>query len=109
MTIEPKDYAYHLHDIVCNQKYDGLYPYSLHLNAVHAQARKWGYLLEPDFTQKRGKGENSNIDRWLAEAGAVLHDAIEDARVTYNELKDLFGVEVAEVVWACTEDAGRSR
>ena len=33
----------------------------------------------------------------------------DDARVTYNELKDLFGVEVAEVVWACTEDAGRSR
>lgn len=40
---------------------------------------------------------------------AWLHDTIEDTPTTYQDLKQLFGVEVAELVWAVTDELGRNR
>jgi (p)ppGpp synthase/HD superfamily hydrolase len=37
------------------------------------------------------------------------HDTIEDARVTYNDLKSRFGKFTAELVYAVTNEKGRTR
>jgi (p)ppGpp synthase/HD superfamily hydrolase len=90
------------HDLVCNQKYatsfikDGL-PYSFHLRAVVEQIYKFKYLLK------------SESEIALAIAGGWGHDLIEDARVTYNDIKQDWGEELAEVIYRCTEERGRNR
>jgi len=38
--------------------------------------------------------------------GGYLHDTIEDTEATYNKLKELFGVEVAEMVFSVTDPLG---
>lgn len=37
-------------------------------------------------------------------AAALLHDTIEDTETTYEELESVFGLEVTELVRACTEE-----
>lgn len=87
---------YHIHDVVCNQKYDGYLPYSFHLKAVVKQAKKYsestGFVfLEPIL---------------IAAAG---HDLIEDARMTYNDVVNLTSQIVANIVYCCTEEKGKNR
>lgn len=38
-----------------------------------------------------------------------LHDTLEDTNVTYRQLLDEFGFEVAELVYAVTDELGRNR
>lgn len=91
------EYAYNQHDVVCNQKYDRVLPYSMHLRYVAAQAKKFRYLLHP----------GSDFETILN--GCGCHDLAEDARMSYNEIKDLAGEKVAEIVFLCTEMRGRTR
>ena len=42
-------------------------------------------------------------------AACWLHDTIEDCRVTYNDIKQEFGEEIAEIVYALTNEKGRTR
>lgn len=90
-----------------NQKYGGIYPYALHLNWVSNTARRFNMYLE----------ENELLEAYCT---APLHDIIEDARYTYNNVLDLLkeakivGAElrerVAENVIALTVDIrGRTR
>lgn len=83
------------HDVVCNQKYNGL-PYSFHLNCVHDQFTVFKCLLNPE-------------DQDIAEQVCFGHDLIEDARVTYNDILQISSFEVAEAIYACTEEKGRNR
>ena len=41
--------------------------------------------------------------------GCLLHDIIEDTEVSYKDIKDNFGEEVAEIVYCVTDELGRSR
>jgi (p)ppGpp synthase/HD superfamily hydrolase len=93
-----KLYACHLHDVECNQKYNKDLPYSFHLKMVAAQVEKFAPLVNYD-------------KNFLATAlkVAYLHDTIEDARVTYNDVKKMFGEEVADAVYCCTELKGKNR
>lgn len=84
------------HDVTCNQKYDTDLPYSKHLDFVMDQARLFKHLLP------EGKG-------WVVMAACAGHDLIEDARVTYNDIRDKIGPEVADIIYACTEEKGRNR
>jgi (p)ppGpp synthase/HD superfamily hydrolase len=94
-------YAQHQHDIECNQRYAtsfmGGIPYSFHLKAVVAQAKRFGYLLRNDD------------ERRLTEMGGWGHDLIEDARVTYNDIRNNWGQTLADIIFACTELRGRDR
>ena len=81
------------HDIVCNQKYGKIHPYSFHLDMVYEQAKLFMNLVPSD------EPHYSNII-----AGIYGHDLIEDARITYNDIKEMYNKEVADIVYCCTEE-----
>lgn len=91
-----KQYFINLHDVVCNQKYDGILPYSFHLEMVAKQAE----LFKSCITKEKEA---------VVFSGIWGHDSIEDARITYNDVKARFGDEVAEIIYLCTECRGRNR
>ncbi len=94
-----------LHDIDCNQKYRDK-PYSYHLGQVVDYVYKYGYLV--------CEYEHHILPIIF---GAWFHDAIEDARMTYNgilRLAERFmthyqAVIATEIVYALTDEKGRSR
>lgn len=72
-----------------NQTYD-IYPYMYHIKQVVEIAEALGY-------------DESII------IAATLHDVLEDTSLSYNDLKKTFGREVAEIVYAVTDELGRNR
>lgn len=94
--ISAENFFYKLHDVDCNQKYgDGL-PYSFHLKAVVSIAKKFIHLID-------------DADKCDVIIACLGHDSIEDARLTYNDIKNRFGEKVADIIYLCTEDKGRNR
>lgn len=89
--IDIKTFFHHKHDIECNQKYADIHPYSFHLDMVMEQYRLFSHLLEEGHRQ------------YTIPCGILAHDAISDARMTYNEIKDVCGDIVADIVVLCTE------
>lgn len=73
-----------------NQTYDEIYPYKKHLDDVVDVLRRFGY---------GGK---------FLIAG-YLHDIIEDTSLSYNKVKRVYGLEVAEMVYCVTDELGRNR
>lgn len=66
-------------------------PYSYHLDRVH------------DVLVRFGQTQTE-----LLTAG-ILHDVIEDTATNYSDVKLGFGFEVAELVYAVTDELGRNR
>ncbi len=93
---EIQQFFFELHDTKVNQKYDDLLPYSFHLRMVEKQINKFEHLL------------NLHEKVVVSQAG-FAHDSIEDARLTYNDVKELLSEEVAEIVYLCTDFKGRTR
>lgn len=112
------------HNVVVNQKYDNNLPYSFHTDIVLLQGLKFLHLI-PD-----------SVDKFVVKCGLKGHDLIEDARLSYNDIKKvlndiltkngLYGEElsfdeissnpylgipkkVAEVIFKCTDYQGRTR
>lgn len=77
------------------QFYDGK-SYSVHLKRVVAAANKFIHLIPQD-------------KREIVLAACWLHDTIEDCRLTYNDIKKVFGEEVADIVFALTNEKGKTR
>lgn len=78
-----------------NHTYDDV-PYSVHL-ALAAHYAEHYIMLLPEEVR-----ENVLSAVWL-------HDTIEDCRLTYNDLKNVVGEEVAQLVYAVTNEKGRTR
>jgi len=95
LVSKAKKYAIKCHKSV-NQKYDGK-SYSVHLKMVYKFGCKFAYLLPV----------NANIS--LVLASLWVHDAIEDARQTYNDIKAALGIEIADIAYALTNDKGKTR
>lgn len=95
-TIDCVKLCYKIHDIDCNQKYNDELPYSFHLKMVVQIAERFKYLIpiedQPDVI-----------------VGAAGHDLIEDARLTYNDIRFLFSKKIAEIIYDCTEEKGKNR
>jgi len=95
-----------LHDVDCNQKYGDNLPYSFHLEMVARFAMDWCHLV--------CEYEHHIIPIIF---GAYFHDAIEDARMTYNDILRLartfmtnYQATIAtEIVYALTDEKGRNR
>jgi (p)ppGpp synthase/HD superfamily hydrolase len=83
------DYASDLH--AHRRLYYHGQPYRVHLEAVYD-------ILLPQF------GRNQVI--MLA---ALCHDLLEDTAISYNDLVDRVGIEVADVVYDVTNELGRNR
>lgn len=66
-------------------------PYTVHLENVVNVLIRFGYT-----------------DPILLSA-AWLHDTMEDTGKSYNDIKNSFGVDVAEIVYYVTDEKGRSR
>ena len=64
-------------------------PYVTHPLRVKDQARKFFLGVE-------------------AEIAALLHDVIEDCDISFNEIRDSFGIEVARMVWGLTNHEARN-
>ena len=93
-----REFAINQHDVVCNQKYGDIHPYSFHLDLVVSQVRL--FYNHVNFSRT----EQLNVL-----CGAIGHDLIEDARVTYNDIRYKVGVEVADIIYCCTEEKGKNR
>ena len=93
-----------------NQHYDKNLPYEFHLRMAASFLTKYGHQELTDV---------SEFDTLYA--AVYFHDSIEDARLTYNDLKKLFAslneeagcdihvVDATEMVYALTNDKGRNR
>lgn len=90
-----KEYCIMQHDVVCNQKYAKSLPYSMHLKYVDAQALRFITLIPEGCVN-------------LVRAGCYGHDLIEDARISYNDIKEV-NADLAEIIFLCTEMRGRNR
>ena len=66
-------------------------PYRVHLEAVYD-------ILEPHF----------GLNRVIMKA-ALCHDLLEDTAITYNDLVQQVGADVADVVYDVTNELGRNR
>ena len=79
-----------------NCTYDG-FDYSVHLLMVAQVAKEYKHLLSSPKIME------------TAMCACWLHDVIEDCRVTYNDLLKKFDEEIADCVFALTQNKGRNR
>lgn len=79
-----------------NHFYDTYLPYEFHLRMVAQACKDFEGLLQQNEVQ------DCRIACWG-------HDLIEDCRVSYNDVKQRFGVGVAEIIYAVTNEKGKNR
>lgn len=89
-----KDYAIKCHEST-NHKYDGK-PYEVHLSMAVAWAHKFIHLIPES-------------DRGIVLSAIWCHDVTEDCRETYNDVKFVLGEAVADIVYAVTNEKGKTR
>ena len=79
-----------------NHLYDGYLPYEFHLRMAIANFHRFKHLVS---------------EQWLrhVECAIWLHDVIEDTRTNYATLKSEFGEDVADLVYAVTNEKGKNR
>lgn len=113
MKKEVIDFIYNRHDIYCNQKYGYNLPYSFHLKSVLAQGEQFIDLIPNEVI---GDKNNSSISlRDIVRYILIFHDALEDARLTYNDLLKIeFGNSgatqiIANTVYCLTDEKGKNR
>lgn len=90
-----KDYAIRRHREV-NHHYDALHSYAFHLQMAVDAALKFIHLIPES-------------EREEVIAGCWVHDIIEDARETYNNVKQATNETVAEYAYALTNEKGKNR
>lgn len=78
-----------------NHKYDYL-PYEYHLNMTVSVFNRFKHHVE-------------DISEYNVMLACYGHDLIEDARVSYNDVKSVLGYQVAELIYAMTEEKGKNR
>lgn len=94
LLIKIRNFAIDCHKNV-NQLYDGL-PYHVHLQNVVNYVNKFKHLLTED-------------EYILTICVAWCHDILEDANMTYNDLKKVVGNDVADIVFLLTNHRGKNR
>lgn len=79
-----------------NHLYDEYLPYQYHLNMVVCVFEKFKHLVE-------------EIKQEDVKLSCYAHDLIEDARISYSDLKKKLGYDVAELVYSVTNEKGKNR
>jgi (p)ppGpp synthase/HD superfamily hydrolase len=73
----------------------GELPYEFHLSKVAGVAHRFRNLV--------------NMPNRILNLAAWGHDLIEDTRNTYNDVKNMLGVEAADIIYAVTNEKGKTR
>lgn len=94
MRDQARDYAIDCHNST-NHLYDGQ-PYEFHLEMVKNVAVEFKHLVPKE-----------KLD--VVYAACWCHDVMEDTRQTYNDVKKATNLEVAEIVYALTNEKGKNR
>ncbi len=89
-----KEYAIQCHRDI-NHLYDGK-PYEFHLQMVVDEFHRFKHLIPIDAHQ-------------TVEDACWCHDLIEDCPQTYNNVKEATNENVAEIVYALTNEKGKTR
>lgn len=92
-----------------NHLYDGYLPYQFHLRMVAKVAKDFEHLLSPNVFVDRFANTEHDITALVVQKACWGHDLIEDARCSYNDVRDGLGKETAEIVYALTNEKGKSR
>ena len=87
-----------------NHQYDKYLPYEFHLRMVNQVAKEFIQLIH-DINY----GPDSETLRNCVLLTAFGHDLIEDTRVSYNDVKEVLGYQVADMVYALTNEKGKTR
>jgi len=90
-----KDYAIRRHAEV-NHRYDAIRTYAFHLTMVEGVGQEYISLIPEK-------------DREDVLGGCWVHDIIEDARETYNNVRKQTNEVIAEYAYRCTNEKGRTR
>ena len=90
-----KDYAIRRHAEV-NHRYDSIHTYAFHLTMVKEVADMFIHLIPEE-------------DRPDVLGGCWVHDIIEDARETFNNVLKATNEVIAEYAFRCTNEKGRTR
>jgi hypothetical protein len=91
---QARDFAIKHHEET-NHLYDGK-PYSFHLEMVVEFALKYIHLIPEGY-------------RHIVLAAIWLHDTVEDCRLTYNDIRKATNYQVAEIVYALSNEKGKTR
>ena len=87
-----------------NHLYSEYLPYEFHLRMVVNIADKFMGLMVNETNLHPGNPDVINLR--LASFG---HDLCEDCRITYNDVKGHLGYEVADIIYALTNEKGKTR
>jgi len=79
-----------------NHMYDIYLPYEFHLRMVAQVCGRHQKLLAPDLAT-------------IVHIACWGHDLIEDTRTSYNDVKERLGVVSADIVYAVSNEKGKSR
>ena len=113
-----RDQIYYQHDVECNQKYGGSLPYSTHLKFVEAQGEKFIHLISDGYVENKDNMFSDDVAyKNIIRLALTAHDAQEDARMSYNDIKKLAsnlgntiaGEVVADIIYAVTDEKGKNR
>lgn len=100
------------HDRV-NHKYGDYSTYGFHLEMVYNVYENYKHLLDDkdDYygNEFLGHREDPVTLRESCSIAVYAHDLMEDCRCTYNDVKNRLGPEVADIVYAVTNEKGKSR
>ena len=97
-----------------NHFYDTYLPYEFHLRMVNQVAMDFRHLLDDTKDYYTGKPYRGPCQEQVTLKDACLlatwgHDLIEDTRVSYNDVKNHLGQEVADIIYAVTNEKGKTR
>jgi (p)ppGpp synthase/HD superfamily hydrolase len=81
-----------------NHYYDTYLPYEFHLRMVYQAAQDFIHLVDGEMMFK----QSCLLATWG-------HDLIEDCRVSYNDVKEHLGQEAADIVYAVSNEKGKTR
>ncbi len=87
-----------------NHFYDEYLPYEFHLRMVAQVAKNFKKLI-PTFSMLI---DGSTLFDHI-ELACYGHDLIEDARTSYNDVKKVLGLTVADMIYAVTNEKGKER
>ena len=124
MTYNSEEWIFEQHRQT-NHKYDDYVPYEFHLKMVKSVADRFFYLIDKQifFEWKDNAEELTRYSSYtndykkykydITEKVITLacygHDLIEDTRVSYNDVKNKLGEDVANIIYALTNEKGKTR